>query len=129
MIGPRSKRVRPAPWGWQPQGQPLSFSKETSVRKTANEVEESMSPGANEETPFYQTKTPAEWVELLGRARAPQRRQAALALGLLAREPRTAVPALVAALGDKNELVRRQAAQSLGDFGVRARAAVEKLGE
>src|SRR5262249_49270737 len=105
------------------------FSLGRPMRRPTNEVEVSMPPSTSEDTPFYQTKTPAEWVEVLGSARAPQRRQAALALGMLGREAKAAVPALVVALGDKNELVRRQAAQSLGDFGARARAAVGKLGE
>src|SRR5271166_6199074 len=88
---------------------PLSPSAECC----AHDPEDRMAAAPEQDKPFFLKKSPRQWIELLGHARAPQRRQAALALGQLGLEPKTAVKALAAALADTNELVRRQAAESL----------------
>ncbi|MDA1273825.1 MAG: HEAT repeat domain-containing protein [Verrucomicrobia bacterium] len=67
-------------------------------------------------------------VKLLNsRERDGARGQAAEALGKIDPKPELAVPALVEALDDSDELVRRAAITALGTLGARARDAVPKL--
>lgn len=67
-------------------------------------------------------------VKLLNsRERDGVRSQAAEALGKIDPKPELAVPALIEALDDSDELVRRAAITALGTLGARARDAVPKL--
>jgi HEAT repeat protein len=66
-------------------------------------------------------------VEALCGERPIVRKMAALVLGDLAAEPARAVPALAAALGDRDEGVRRRAAVALGQFRTQAKAALAAL--
>jgi HEAT repeat protein len=69
-------------------------------------------------------------VDLLEWTRHPEmwiRLNAVNALGRIAQEPKTVIPALVACLGDPDALVRRDAAQALGRFRDAARGCVPQL--
>ena len=81
-------------------------------------------------TSFPHNKTPQEWIELLTVRQPAQRRQAALGAGQLGTTiRRRSAGGATRVLDDKTELVRRQAAESLGRQGSRARPAVGKLCE
>src|SRR5438105_3679274 len=73
------------------------------------DLEDLMAP----DKPFPHNKSKSEWLRLLSVRQPAMRRQALLALGQIAAPVRELLPSLIKALNDNNELVRRQAAESL----------------
>src|SRR5205823_4902352 len=77
--------------------------------------------------PSSEGKSLSEWVKLLKGGDFGERQKAALALGKMGPKAKAAVPALIDALKDKKDRVRRFSAKALGDVGPEAKAAVPAL--
>jgi len=77
--------------------------------------------------PVYEGKTLDAWTRLLAEGNVQERRAAGRALGNIGREAKSAVPALIKALEDKDREVRDWATRALGCIGSEAQAAVPHL--
>src|SRR5260370_26144463 len=83
---------------------------------------------ADEEEPKVRGKTAAQWQEVLQKdAKVEHRQGAVIALSLLGPKVRGVVPAVCVGLKDADSSVRLSAAQTLGQMGAEAKAALEPL--
>src|SRR5579883_2750747 len=118
-LGPKSDSIK------QAIIDTLKTSPEVSVRRTAVD---SLARLAHEERPALHEASTAILVDVLKHDdSAAVRAAAAGAMGSYRDNPAVAVPALSEALNDNYLTVRTRVAQSLGQYGPSAKAAVEKL--
>src|SRR5207302_8125944 len=82
----------------------------------------------NEKQPVVKGKTASEWIDILEKDQKVERRRAALiALGILGPKVPGVITGVSSGLNDSDAIVRRSAAQTLGEMGPGAKNAVDSL--
>ncbi len=77
--------------------------------------------------PIYEGKTLGEWIALTKASGTDVRMFAAVAIGNIGPDAKTAIPALTELFKDKDNVVRCLAAQAVGSIGSEAKAAIPSL--